>query len=111
MNYDEIISVTTTLLIISGVIAMCVSLFTEFFLKKLFTMDTKKINALVAVMSIVATVICCIVYVQVKSIHVMWFGWLGFIVMGFLTACIAMNGYDKIFSYIFTWLKGMFGGD
>lgn len=111
MNYDEIISVTTTLLIISGVIAMCVSLFTEFFLKKLFTMDTKKINALVAVMSIAATVICCIVYVQVKSIHVMWFGWLGFIVMGFLTACIAMNGYDKIFSYIFTWLKGMFGGD
>ena len=36
MNYDEIISVATMLMLISGIIAMCVSLFTEFFLQKLF---------------------------------------------------------------------------
>lgn len=109
MNYDEIISVATTLMLISGIIAMCVSLFTEFFLKKLFTMKTKTINAIVAVISIVATVICCVVYVQIKSIAVTWYGWLGFVMMGFLTACIAMNGYDKIFSYVFSWIRGMFG--
>lgn len=111
MNYDEIISVTTTLLLISGVIAMFVSLFIEFFVKKLFKMETKTINAVVAIISIVATVVCCIVYIQVKSICVTWYGWLGFIMLGFLTACIAMNGYDKIFSYVFTWLRGMFGGE
>ncbi len=108
MNYEEIISVITTLLLISGILAMCVSLFTEFFLKKLFTISTKAINMVVAIISIIATVICCIVYVQIKAVHVMWYGWLGFVMLGFLTACIAMNGYDKIFSYIYSWMKEMF---
>lgn len=108
MNYEEIISVITTLLLISGILAMCVSLFTEFFLKKLFTISTKAINMVVAIISIIATVICCIVYVQIKAVYVMWYGWLGFVMLGFLTACIAMNGYDKIFSYIYSWMKEMF---
>lgn len=108
INYEEVISVATTLLLISGVIAMCVSLFMEFFLKKLFQMNTKQINAIVATLSIIATVLCCIIYVQIKGIHVEWFGWIGFVVMGFLTACIAMNGYDKIFSYVFEWIGKLF---
>lgn len=108
MRYEEIVNVVATLMLISGVIAMFVSLFMEFFLKKLFEINTKTINMIVAILSIVTTVICCIVYVQKNEIRVEWFGWLGFIMMGFLTACIAMNGYDKIFSYIYSWLKDMF---
>lgn len=108
LNLELIIKVTTTLMMISGVIAMFVSLLTEFFIKKLFKIKEKTINAVVAIMSIAATVICCIVYIQINQILVEWYGWIGFITLGFLTASISMNGYDKVFSYMYKWLSEIF---
>lgn len=108
MDYDSIIEIVSQLAIYSGIIALIVSVITEFFIKKLFKLETQVLNAIVSVASIVLTVIVAAAYFQKSQIEVYWYYWFAVVILGFIVACISMNGYDKVFSYIYSWIKGIF---
>lgn len=108
MNYSSVIEVVTQVLLLSAIISLVVSVFTEFLVKKLFTWTTKVLNAFVTIASIALTVIVAVAYFQINSYTVYWYTWLAVVFIGFLAACISMNGYDKVFSYIYEWIKEIF---
>ena len=110
MNYEEIFSMVTQIMIIAGIIALAISLVTEFWIKAVFkNMPAVRLNVVVTVLSLVITFICMIAYSQIKSINLLWYMYVGILFLGFLVAIIAMNGYDKIFSYVYQWIRNMFG--
>lgn len=111
MNYDSIISVVAQILIYCGLIALVVSVITEFFIKQLFQLQTQVLNAIVSSLSICLTIAVSIAYFQRAQIEVYWYYWLAVVIIGFIVACICMNGYDKVFSYVYTWIKNIFKED
>lgn len=108
MEYSEVVTVATQLLLISAVIALAVSVITEFLVKQLVTLSTKALNIFISCFSIALTVGVAVAYFQRMSISTYWYTWCAVVFIGFLVACIAMNGYDKIFSFVYEWLKGIF---
>ncbi len=108
MSYDTVISVVTQILLLSAIISLVVSVVTEFLVKKLFTLETKALNYFVTVFSMILTLIVAFAYFQIKAITTTWYIWVAVVFVGFLVACISMNGYDKIFSYVYEWIKGIF---
>lgn len=108
MTYETVITVATQILITAALISLVISVFTEFLIKNLFTLTTKSLNYFITISSMVTTFAAAVAYIQIKSIEVHWYTWLAVVFIGFLVACISMNGYDKIFSYIYEWIKGIF---
>lgn len=111
MNYNEVLTITSQILITAGLISLVVSLLMEFLVKKIFKLKTQVINGIIVGLSEALTVLCGVIYIQVKAIHPAWFVYVGIVFLGFLVSIIAMNGYDKIFSYVYEWIRGLYGKD
>ncbi len=108
MSYSNVIEIVTQVLLLAAIISLVVSVLTEFLVKKLFSMTTKALNVLITIASILLTVVVAIAYFQIYSLAVHWYTWLAVIFIGFLAACISMNGYDKVFNYIYQWIRDIF---
>lgn len=107
--YEEIVTVTTNAITICGLIALLVSVLTEFWLKKVFVMEEAEMNRAVTIMSLAFTITTGGVYSSTCMSGTPWYYWVGVVIMGFITACIAMSGYDKVLSYVYQWINSVFG--
>lgn len=105
---NDVINVVSSILILSALISLGVSLVTEFVIKKLFTMSTAVMNYFVTIFSIVATFIVAMAYIQITGYVTTWYVWIAILFLGFIVAGISMSGYDKVFSYVFSWINGIF---
>lgn len=108
MNYTEVVNVATQILIIAGIVSMVVSLLMEFFIKKLFKLNTKTINGIIVALSESLTILASVIYMQVNNIVPVWYVIVGILFLGILVSIIAMNGYDKIFSYVYEYIRKIF---
>lgn len=108
MDYESVITIATQILIVAGILALLVSMIMEFLVKQLFSLSTKVLNFIIFGLSEVFTIIAALVYIQVRAISTVWYIWVGVVFLGFLVAIISMNGYDKIFSYVYDWLRGIY---
>lgn len=106
--YEEIVTVTTNAITICGLIALLVSVLTEFWLKKVFVMEEVDLNRAVTLMSLGCTIMVGGVYSSACMTSTPWYYWVGVVIMGFITACIAMSGYDKVLSYVYQWINNIF---
>ncbi len=105
---NEIVNAITMVLMGAAIIALAVTVLTEFVVKSLFELSEKALNIFVTVFSVALTVIVALAYYQITAMVIYWYTWVAIIFLGFLVASIAMHGYDKVFSYVFDWIKGIF---
>ncbi len=110
-SYEEVAKVLAQAFIYSGLIALAVSFIMEFFIKNLITnMKTQTMNIVVCILSIVVTFIAVYTYCYVCAITIsIWLFILCAVSLSIFVAGITMNGYDKVFCYLWSGLKKIFG--
>lgn len=108
MDYNMIFNIITQIMILAGIIALFVSVVIEFGVKSIFnSLKTSQINGIATILSILVTFICLIAYMQIMQINISWYMYIFALFLGMIVGTISMNGYDKIFSYIYEWIKNI----
>ena len=111
MSYEELFTGITQLFIATGLISLVVSVLIEFVIKPIVTLHTKGINILATILSIVLTFVVLVTMFDINSYNPKWYGWVAVGILGCLVAGITMNGYDKVYSYVYEWIRKLFRKD
>lgn len=106
-NYETITTLLATFILIGALLSLAVSFIMEFIIKTLFKEITKHVfamNITICIMSLIVAV---------------FFGWYKYqeitilssiftVAMWIMISAISMNGYDKVYSYIWGSVKKFF---
>lgn len=96
MNYTEIIS---TIILLIGVLAFCVSVITQVF-KGVGFLSKIPTDGLVFILSIILTVTAFVAYMQHTGHAILWYMIIAAVILGFFVAFVSMYGWEKFSSLL-----------